>query len=420
MKGSGQTLERRKEALCDEFECFHANGNELIQDYFVRFHKLVNDMKVTQLDIPTHQLNTKFANNLPSYWGMYVMHVKNNMNMSTVTYIELFTHLRTYEEHALKSLKKKEQSSAVVDPLTYLAKTTSTHSTTSPVTVPIPQSSGDSHNNAMLATINQIANLLSGLQKQFPPTNNQLRTSSNPKTHATVHDGQIVTETIQRRAPGNTGTKGIQTTGSGVNNSGKKVICYNCHGEGHVARQCKEPKHARNSQWYHDKALLMQAKEKEAVLDAEAKAFLADVECTAPYDQPLALTTTNLFEANHEDAYDSDVDEGPHASAAFMANLSSTGGTNGSSSSYINEAVPTVVSADEADKQSMIVVLQHIHTKIAGYVRVNDEHKLVNATLTAELERCKIEMQAFERNKVKHDLDMAIVERKKQNAELEE
>nr|GFC49481.1 hypothetical protein [Tanacetum cinerariifolium] len=301
-----------------------------------------------------------------------------------VTYVELFTHFRTYEEHALKSLKKKEQSSAVVDSLAYLAKPTPTHFTTSHVTVPTPQSSGDLHNDALLATINQIANLLSGIQKQFPPTNNQLRTSSNPKTHATVHDGQIVTETVQRRAPGNTGTKGIQTTWPGVNNLGKKVIYYNCRGEGHVARQCNEPKHA------------------------EAKAFLADVECTTPYDQPLALTITNLFEANHEDAYYSDVDEGPHASAAFMANLISTGGINGLSSSHINEeehlnsevdlvlddniitydeyqndsgveAVPTVVSAVEADKQSMIVVLQRMRTKIAGYVRVNDKHKLVNA-----------------------------------------
>nr|GEY13541.1 hypothetical protein [Tanacetum cinerariifolium] len=134
---------------------------------------------------------------------------------------------------------------------------------------------------------------------------------------------------------------------------------------------------------------MMTDKEKGAVLDAEAEAFLADVECTAPYDQPLALTTTNLFEANHEDAYDSD-------------------------------AVPTVVSADEADKQSMIAVLQRMHTEIACYVKVKDKHKLVNATLTDELERCKIEMQALERNKVKHDLDMAIVERNKRNAELEE
>nr|GFB25683.1 hypothetical protein [Tanacetum cinerariifolium] len=33
---------------------------------------------------------------------------------------------------------------------------------------------------------------------------------------------------------------------------------------------------------------------------------------------------TNIFEVSYEDAYDSDVDEGPHAAAAFMANLSST------------------------------------------------------------------------------------------------
>ncbi|GJV39577.1 hypothetical protein Tco_1418017 [Tanacetum coccineum] len=51
------------------------------------------------------------------------------------------------------------------------------------------------------------------------------------------------------------------------------------------------------------------------------------------YDQPLAMTTTNMFQANHEDAYDSNVDEGPNAAAAFMANLSSTSATN----SQVNE-----------------------------------------------------------------------------------
>ncbi|GJU94187.1 hypothetical protein Tco_1318943 [Tanacetum coccineum] len=39
---------------------------------------------------------------------------------------------------------------------------------------------------------------------------------------------------------------------------------------------------------------------------------------------------TNMFQANHEDAYDSDVDEGPNAAVAFMANLSSTSATNNS------------------------------------------------------------------------------------------
>ncbi|GJW74871.1 retrovirus-related pol polyprotein from transposon TNT 1-94 [Tanacetum coccineum] len=278
MQGSGRTLQQRKEDLFDEYERFRAIGNESIHDYFVRFHKLVNDMKITQLEIPTHQMNTKFVNNLPAYWG--------NMDISTTPYVQIYTHLKAYEPHAKKTLKKQEQSTSIVDPLAYVAHTTSAPALSSPST-PSPQPTAQSPNDALMATMTQIANLLSGFQKQFPPTNNQLRTSSNSRTHATVHDGHIVTELIQRKAPGNVGNTGAR---------GKKVICYNCRGEGHVARQCKEPKRKMDSQYFKDKALLMEAKEKGDVLDAEAEAFLADVECTAPYDQPQALTTTNRDE----------------------------------------------------------------------------------------------------------------------------
>nr|GEZ44728.1 hypothetical protein [Tanacetum cinerariifolium] len=235
-------------------------------------------------------------------------------------------------EHALKKHKKQEQSSNVVDPLAYLVKTTHqqapTHSTTTspsqltPAFASTSSSTAQSHDDAMLATMKQIANLLSGFQKQFPPTNNPLRSSSNTGTHATVHNGQITTESVQRRAPGN------HNNGQGVNN--KKVICYNCRGEGHVSRQCKEPNRPKDSLWHQDKAMLLQAKENGAVLDAKAEAFLADVECTVPLAEPLTLTTTNMFQVNHEDAYDLDVDDEPNAAAAFMANISS-------SSSQINE-----------------------------------------------------------------------------------
>ncbi|GJX42165.1 hypothetical protein Tco_0257155 [Tanacetum coccineum] len=191
MQGSGRTIQQRKEDLFDEYERFRAIGNESIHDYFVRFHKLVNDMKITQLEIPTHQMNTKFVNNLPAYWGKYVTNVKQNMDISTTPYVQIYTHLKAYEPHAKKTLKKQEQSTSIVDPLAYVAHTTS----------PSPQPTAQSPNDALMATMTQIANLLSGFQKQFPPTNNQLRTSSNSRTHATVHDGHIVTEPVQRKAP---------------------------------------------------------------------------------------------------------------------------------------------------------------------------------------------------------------------------
>nr|GFC58814.1 hypothetical protein [Tanacetum cinerariifolium] len=184
-----------------------------------------------------------------------------------------------------------------------------------------------------MATMQQLANLLSGFQKQFPLTNNQLRASSNPRSQAPVQAGQIVTETVQRSAPGNVGKLGKRENQA----NGSKVVCYNCRDEGHVVRQCKEPKRARNSQWYADKALPLNAQEKGEVLDAKAEAFLADVECTAPYEGQLAMTTTNMFQANHEDAYDSEVDDGPDASIAFMEKFSSAGSPSSSNNISINE-----------------------------------------------------------------------------------
>ncbi|GJR76155.1 retrovirus-related pol polyprotein from transposon TNT 1-94 [Tanacetum coccineum] len=461
MQGSGRTLQQRKEDLFDEYERFRAIGNESIHDYFVRFHKLVNDMKITQLEIPTHQMNTKFVNNLPAYWGKYVTNVKQNMDISTTPYVQIYTHLKAYEPHAKKTLKKQEQSTSIVDPLAYVAHTTSAPVLSSSSTSS-PQPTAQSPNDALMATMTQIANLLSGFQKQFPPTNNQLRTSSNSRTHATVHDGHIVTEPVQRKAPGNNGNTGAR---------GKKVICYNCRGEGHVARQCKEPKRKMDSQYFKDKALLMEAKEKGDVLDAEAEAFLADVECTAPYDQPQALTTTNMFQANHEDAYDSDVDEGPNAAVAFMANLSSTSATN----NPVNEVhsndnqifdnvdyqiqemhqeehldsdaeteiddntipyhqylldteaqnVPTEVSADTSDKVSMIAILTDLQTQLDGHAKVNQEKCLEIETLKNELLQCKQEICRLDTHKVKLDLEnkvrqeqALVIQRNKRNAEL--
>nr|GEV10730.1 hypothetical protein [Tanacetum cinerariifolium] len=166
-----------------------------------------------------------------------------------------------------------------------------------------------------------------------------------------------------------------QGYGKKTDRNGKKVICYNCRGEGHVARNCKEPKRAKDTQYYKDKMMLSDAKDRGVILDAEAETFLADVKCIEPYDESLALTTTTTFHVSHEDAYDSDIDDGPHVADAFMANLSSTEEANGTSSSKINEA---------------------------------------------ELAQCKLKMQSLMRNKVKHDLDQAIVDRNKRNTELEQ
>nr|GEZ44326.1 hypothetical protein [Tanacetum cinerariifolium] len=213
------------------------------------------------------------------------------------------------------------------------------------------------------------------------------------------------------RAPGN---KGKQiATGS----QGKLVTYYNCRGQGHITRECKEKKREKDSQWFKDKALLMEAKEKGVILDVEGEAFLADVECTAHYDDSLAITTTTAFEVSHDDAYDSDVYETPHAAAAFMANMTGTFTREGTSNDTdFHSEVSHVLS----DQISMITILDDMRLKLEGYMNTNKEQSLANDSLKAELERYKTHVQYLEQCKVKRDLKHLVTKRNKQNADLEE
>nr|GEV70016.1 retrovirus-related Pol polyprotein from transposon TNT 1-94 [Tanacetum cinerariifolium] len=116
---------------------------------------------------------------------------------------------------------------------------------------------------------------------------------------------------------------------------GKPVKCFNCNGLRHITRNCTQPKHQQNSNYFKDKMVLMQAQENGAVLDEEELLFLtreqinnfdADVDDHPVRD--LALNDDNIFQEDKCDAFDSDVDDEPTAQSIFMAKLSSHGLTN--------------------------------------------------------------------------------------------
>nr|GEV74466.1 hypothetical protein [Tanacetum cinerariifolium] len=83
------------------------------------------------------------------------------------------------------------------------------------------------------------------------------------------------------------GSQGNDSGSQGNTSVQAKVIkCYICQGEGHMARQCTQPKRRRDVAWFKEKVLLVQA--------------------------------------HAEDAYDSDCDDISSAKAVLMANLSSS------------------------------------------------------------------------------------------------
>nr|GEW73380.1 hypothetical protein [Tanacetum cinerariifolium] len=307
-------------------------------------------MKITKMKIPVHQRSTKFVNNLPSYWGKYVTIMKNSKYILTAT-----------------------QSTS--SPSQYVPRP--------PQYAPVPQQAPPSTNDAILATMNLIVNLL---------------------------------KSVQRRALGNTG-KQVATRSQG-NKKGN-----------------------------------------------QAEAFLTDVEYIGSYTEPLAITTTTTFEVSHEDAYDSNVDEGPHAAEVFMANLKQTGlstreGSNNDTDfhaevqTYDNhffdnlnyqvskemhredqldpdvdlimddhdntipyhqyqlnnkvESVPTDVSSVLPSGISMITILDDSRSQLMGHIKVNEEQSFANDSLKAELERYKTQVQNLEQSKVKKDLEQLV------------
>nr|GFA90176.1 hypothetical protein [Tanacetum cinerariifolium] len=84
--------------------------------------------------------------------------------------------------------------------------------------------------------INHMMSFLTAVvTSRYPPTNNQLRNSSNPHQQATINNG-----------------------------------------EGRMSKQCTKPKRKRDEAWFKDKVLLVQAQANGQVLHEEESEYLAD------------------------------------------------------------------------------------------------------------------------------------------------
>ncbi|GJR54176.1 hypothetical protein Tco_1404697 [Tanacetum coccineum] len=138
---------------------------------------------------------------------------------------------------------------------------------------------------------------------RYPPTNNQLRTSSNLRNQATIQDGRVTIQIVQERQ-----TQGYASNGARSNTTATRV----------------NKTEGTNTTSQAKKAMLAEALELGVVLDEEQMAFLADNGDTVTISQASqAISTPTAFQTDDLDAFDSDCDEAPSASTVLMAKLSS-------------------------------------------------------------------------------------------------
>nr|GEX70524.1 hypothetical protein [Tanacetum cinerariifolium] len=286
MQGTSLTKQRWECKLYDAFDKFAYQKGETLSDFYLRFSLLLNDMNMYNMKLEQFQ----YASQAPSSSNLSISYLPNDIQSSVNHNAYMASSSIPQMEYAPTIHRHSELSS----PKTGLV-------------VSVFQKGDDP-----IDAINHMMSFLTVVvTSRYPATNNQLRTSSNPRQQATINNGRVTIQPIQGRQNSVTAGSSRPYVSGSVGASGKQrvIVCYNCKGEGHMSKQCTKPKRKRGAEWFKDKVLLVQAQANGQVLKEEELEFLADPRMTETSSNQYVVTNNAAYQADDMDAYDSDCDE---------------------------------------------------------------------------------------------------------------
>nr|GFC28752.1 integrase, catalytic region, zinc finger, CCHC-type, peptidase aspartic, catalytic [Tanacetum cinerariifolium] len=168
LKGSELTKEDQESQLYDDFEHFQQHKRESIHDYYVRFAKLINDMRNIKMIMSRMQLNSKFVNNMLPEWGRFVTAAKLNRGLRDSNYDQLYSYLKQHETHAKENKMMLEHfSQPTVDPLALMSNVSNrqhyspSSSASSSTQVPQPLADSSSPTEDLIENLTNTLALLS-------------------------------------------------------------------------------------------------------------------------------------------------------------------------------------------------------------------------------------------------------------------
>nr|GEZ13358.1 hypothetical protein [Tanacetum cinerariifolium] len=440
MQGTSLTKQERECKLYDAFDKFTYQKGETLCDFYLRFSLLLNDMNMYNMKLEQFQVNMKFLNTLPPEWSEFVTDVKLVRDLHTTNVDQLHAYLGQHEYHANEVRLMHERN---FDPLALISQhqlnrptyqhhqqsyhqplfqqQTSTYQSSPYITsyhTPQFVSQGSSSSNLSISylmndtssTVNHNAYMASAPQIDYTPIAHHQSEFSSPETRLVIlvfqkgddpidainHMMYFLTLVVTSRYPATNNQ--LRTSSNPRGTSGRKrvIVCYNCKGEGHMAKQCTKPKRKRDAEWFKDKVLLVQAQANGQVLQEEELDFLADPGTAESSTNQSVVTTNAAYQVDDLDAYDLDCDELNSAKVALMVNLSHYGSYNlaeVNNHNYMpNHLIPQEMqnSTLPALQDDLILsVIEQLKTQVVNCTKINQDNQHVNELLTAELERYK-------------------------------
>nr|GEZ00372.1 hypothetical protein [Tanacetum cinerariifolium] len=197
--------------MYDEFDKFAYKKGELPRDLYLRFSMLLNDMNIYNMKLEQFQVSMKFLNTLPPGWSKFVTDVKLVRDLHTTNIDQLHAYLGQHEYHANEYASQAQSSTPLSN--TYPSNdflSSVNHNVYNPSSsIPqveyapaVHQQSDFSQPDTRLVVpmfqkgddpIDAINHMMLFLTvvvtSRYPPTNNQLRNSSNPRQQAAINNG---------------------------------------------------------------------------------------------------------------------------------------------------------------------------------------------------------------------------------------
>ncbi|GJV89583.1 retrovirus-related pol polyprotein from transposon TNT 1-94 [Tanacetum coccineum] len=418
LQGTELSYQESECKLYNEFDKFASVKGETLHEYYMRFAQLINVINIIGMTKQQVYVNTKILNGLQPKWSKFMTNVKLAKSMYTTNYDELYAYLSQHEYQApVNQLQPSSSQNAYHTPAISQHPQPEFPQLDPCLAIPSSLPGDDS-----ITSLNKaMAFLSTTFALRYPPINNQLMTSSNLRNQAIVQDGRVIVQQFQGRQSQSFVGNGSKSNaiGLGINRTGgnnaevpaRVVRCYNCQGEGHMARQRTQPKRPRNSAWFKKKLMLVETN--------DLNAFHSDCD-EAPGAQAVLMANLSNYDSdiiskvpNSDNYQDNDVpdmcdqEESYYEQSTFnpSSNIEITSDSNIISyDQYLKETKSVVAQNNTSTEQqnSMIMsVFDEISNTAANCNAESIKNKDLNASLTAELESYKERVKQFkERQKV--------------------
>ncbi|GJT07622.1 putative ribonuclease H-like domain-containing protein [Tanacetum coccineum] len=87
------------------------NIEEILEGYYVRFTKLINDMRNIKMTMPRMQLNSKFVNNMLPEWSRFITEVKLNKGLKESKFDKLYSYVKQHDASNENRINDGKESS---------------------------------------------------------------------------------------------------------------------------------------------------------------------------------------------------------------------------------------------------------------------------------------------------------------------